>query len=77
MGLLAGLQDYFNVEGTKPLNGKFHVSGMDKVPTRDGSGLRRKNSGHSHSMVVQGHELHNIGLGVRVNVYYCAHISWL
>ena len=74
---MAGLQDYFNVEGTKPLNGKFHVSGVDKVPTRDGSGLRRKNSGHSHSMVVQGHELHNIGFGVRVNVYYCAHISWL
>ena len=77
MGLLAELQDYFSGEGKKSLNGKFHVSGVDKVPARDGSGLRRKNSGHRYSMVVQGHELHYIGFCARMNVYYCAHISWL
>ena len=77
MGLLAEFRDYFKGEGTNPLNGKFHISDVDKVTARDGSGLRRKNSDHSHSMVVQGHELHHIGFGARVNVYYCAHISWL
>ena len=77
MGLLAEFRDYFKGEGTNPLNGKFHISDVDKVTVLPSQARAVTSSDLIHSMVAQGHELHHIGFGARVNVYYCAHISWL